>query len=512
MKDIIIFISALLFISNVTGQGTYFNNAYNYNDFSPASAIIEYEKDFIFSGVTYDSVNNSLSFYITSIDSIGNLNYWNTISDPDKLYWAGYRGCGLSRVSQEGFVASGCVNHPNRTNAILYRFNALGDTMWTKQYPDTINNMWTQFWDCNTTNDQGFIMVGNHSIEAYYTNIFLVKTDSLGNEQWRKEYGEPGWIKHGYSVVQTPDKGYLLGCYEYIAGQDTTGDPVVMKVDSIGNVEWMKNIGWPFRDIVPHVCLGNDGSYIAGTSISDSVIQDNFYTRIKVTKMSLNGDIIWERTYCQTEKDNGLYAIYPDHDGGYIATGKRDNYFHPGSWWNEYGWLLKIDENADSIWYREYQFHTGTGDDFNKLYDLCLAPDGGYVMVGKTDTWDSPDFAWVIKVDSFGCDTPGCNSVGIIEPKMPFKNEALVIYPNPATLEIHIDIRSFDFVQEMYSKPEIRYSIFIYDMFGRKQDEVQMPEGQNGVRLDVSDYPVGIYIVALKSDQGIWGRSKFVKR
>ncbi len=510
MKTLLIIISAFLYISNVTGQSIFFNNAYNYNDFSPALAVIEYENGYIFSGVTYDSVNNSLSTYIASIDSIGSLMYWKTISHPDRYYWAGYAGSLIS-LYERGFVLAGSVNyHPDSSNGILYRFSHEGDTLWTKQYPDTIHHRYQIFHKCNIVDNNGFIMIGATSVAPYNTNILLIKADSLGNEQWRKEYGAPGWIKHGYSVVQTPDKGYLLGCYEYIAGQDTTGDPVVMKVDSIGNVEWMKNIGWPFRDIVPHVCLGNDGSYIAGTSISDSVIQDNFYTRIKVTKISLNGDIIWDRTYCQTEKDNGLYAIYPDHDGGYIATGKRDNFFHPGSWWNEFGWLLKIDENGDSVWYREYQYHTGTGDDFNKLYDLCLAPDGGYVMVGKTDTWDSPDFAWVIKVDSFGCDTPGCNSVGIITPQSSETREVFVIYPNPTTSEINIRYSLFDPSTSL--RTGIRYSIFIYDMFGRKQDEVPIPKGQKLTHIDISDYPAGIYIVVLKSVQGILGRSKFVKR
>ena len=502
MKATLIFIVISLLLHNASGQGIYFNNAYNYNNFSPALAVVEHQNSYVYTGVTYDSVNNSLSFYIASIDSIGNLNYWNTISDPDKLYWAGYRGCGLSRVSQEGFVASGCVNHPDRTNAILYRFNDFGDTIWTKQYADTINNMWTQFWDCNTTNDKGFILAGNQTVEAYYTNIFLIKADSLGNEQWRKEYGTPGWIKHGYNVVQTPDKGYLLGCYEYIAGQDTTGDPVVMKVDSMGNFEWKKNIGGPTRDFFTQVCLGNDGTYIAGTSISDSVGSTLNYSRVKINKLSTDGDIIWERYYTKTDIDNKLYSIYPDHNGGYIAAGRRNDYYNPINWIDSYGWLLKIDENGDSLWYREYHYYTGTEFDFNELYDLCLSPDGGYAMVGQVSTWIEPQTAWVIKVDSLGCDTPGCATGMNIYAPRGAENEALWIYPNPANAYLNCRLQIAD----------CRSLLLIYDMFGRKQDEMRIPRGQNIVCLDVSDYPAGIYIAALKSDKGILGRSKFVKR
>jgi hypothetical protein len=180
----------------------------------------------------------------------------------------------------------------------------------------------------------------------------------------------------------------------------------------VGNVEWEKNLGGPYRDFFTQVCLGNDGNYIAGTSLSDSTSGDNHFSRIKIYKLSQSGDIIWENYYCMTELDNKLYSICPDHNGGYIATGHRNNKYHPGHWGFMYGWLIKIDEDGDSVWYREYQYYTATEDDKNYLYDLCLTPDGGYAMVGQVSTWTEPQTAWVIKVDSMGCDTPGC-SIGV---------------------------------------------------------------------------------------------------
>jgi hypothetical protein len=500
MKRYFIHFITLLIASNLIGQVTYFNNAYNYNNFSPALAVIEYEDDYIFSGVTYDSVNNSLSTYIACIDSTGGLKYWKTISDPEKYYWAGYVGS-LTSIGDEGFIAAGTVNcHPDSSNGILYRFSTNGDTMWTKQYPDTLHSRYQLFHNCNTTEDNGYVMIGASSVAPYFTNFLLIKANSIGSEEWRKEYGTPGWIKHGYSVVQTPDKGYLLGYYQYVAGQDTSGDPVVMKVDSLGNFEWEKNIGGPTRDFFTQVSIGNDGSYIAGTSLSDSVSQDNHFSRIKIYKFSQSGEILWARNYCGIELDNKLYAIYPDQNGGYIATGHRSNYFHPGYWWNEYGWLLKIDENGDSAWYREYQYYSGTGDDYNKLYDLCLAPDGGYTMVGKVSTWTEPQTAWVMKVDSLGCDTPGCATGIYIPVPQAIENEALWLYPNPANAYLNCRLQSADY----------KCSMFIYDMFGRKQDEIRIPKGQKKIHIDVSAYPAGIYLAVLKNKKRILGRSKFV--
>jgi len=35
-------------------------------------------------------------------------------------------------------------------------------------------------------------------------------------------------------------------------------------------------------------------------------------------------------------------------------------------------------------------------------------------------------------------------------------------------------------------------SIFIYDLYGRKQDEIIIPKGHEQIRVDVSGYPAGV--------------------
>ena len=80
------------------------------------------------------------------------------------------------------------------------------------------------------------------------------------------------------------------------------------------------------------------------------------------------------------------------------------------------------------------------------------------------------------------------------------ESEVFVLYPNPAT--DHINCR--------LSIVGCRLSMFIYDMFGRKVEEIIVPEGQQEITFDVSDYFQGIYIAVLKSQKGILGRRKFV--
>ena len=78
--------------------------------------------------------------------------------------------------------------------------------------------------------------------------------------------------------------------------------------------------------------------------------------------------------------------------------------------------------------------------------------------------------------------------------------ERMVLFPNPATDHINCILQLAD----------CRSSLLIYDMFGRQQDEIQIPKGQKEVQIDVSGYPVGIYIAVLKSEREMLDRKKFV--
>jgi hypothetical protein len=50
----------------------------------------------------------------------------------------------------------------------------------------------------------------------------------------------------------------------------------------------------------------------------------------------------------------------------------------------------------------------------------------------------------------------------------------------------------------------------VWDIFGRKVEEVRVPEGQKQVQINVSTYPPGVYIALLKSQNRVLGREKFV--
>ncbi|MEZ5145905.1 MAG: hypothetical protein R2759_02160 [Bacteroidales bacterium] len=84
-------------------------------------------------------------------------------------------------------------------------------------------------------------------IRRRFSDALLLKTDSLGNYQWHQLYGGY-WAEHGTNVIETPDGGYLLGGYFWKPGYDHSQDAMLIKTDSLGNEEWTNYYGNPDVD------------------------------------------------------------------------------------------------------------------------------------------------------------------------------------------------------------------------------------------------------------------------
>ncbi len=87
----------------------------------------------------------------------------------------------------------------------------------------------------------------------------------------------------------------------------------------------------------------------------------------------------------------------------------------------------------------------------------------------------------------------------IVSVKENVEENQIELYPNPTSHYMNIRFSLFD----------TRYSLFIYDIFGRTIDEIIIPPGQKESRVNVSGYPEGIYIAVLRNDTGIIAREKF---
>jgi hypothetical protein len=248
------------------------------------------------------------------------------------------------------------------------------------------------------------------------------------------------------------------------------------------------------------------------------------YLRVNIIKLDNGGNIIWNRKYGQIEYENYLSNIHCLDDGSIICTGSVWT-LHP---WNV-GWVLKLNADGDSLWYRQYHNISGQYS-FNYLRDITITSNSGYAACGFVIPI-SPDTGiervWVLKLDSLGCDTAGCDpTVGIPEEEEKGRGgeeeRVIEVWPNPCSTALSISLTSRQSavgsqqsVGRLDSWHLDKLMVEIYDIFGRKVSDKNTPLSLRGgtgggVTMGVSALPPGLYMLIVKNEESIVGSAKFI--
>ncbi len=308
-------------------------------------------------------------------------------------------------------------------------------------------------------------------------------------------------------MLQTWDTGFVIGGWSYIPGQDVTQDPLVIKTDGQGNFEWSLDLGGPYMDDKAKLCLTPDSCIMILTAYADSMWTPHFgYTRIEISKVDIEGNIIWNKKYGASRPENFVSKIILLDNGDYLACG----YTLYSAYLDPAGWLLRINSEGDSLWYREYYYYP-EGPDYgsNYLYDVSQAEDGGFIAVGQSFTFYPPNNTqkmWALKVDSVGCEISGC-WVGIDEasqnpgPDILATGE-LSIWPNPAQ-----DWVSLRFLENI---PDEKAELRIYNLIGKQILNKSIFIQNSSASLNISGLIPGIYIVFCKDEKGMERKGKMV--
>ena len=237
--------SCFLINSTIQGQTTYFNNLYDntYNFYNNGNNVIIKDGKYMIIGngsSSCDPCCDSSSTDLFSIDTSGNVEWIKIYNYKSASEYVLFQSSIFIETPDNGYAVFTtlwyCIE-PSGYTTTLTKLNVNGDSLWNKVIGAEILNV-------KLTYDSGFIAIGSNFYKEDITStsdFYLAKLDSLGNILWANTYGDSINLEGAASVEFTDDGGYIL--FGITTDPDVINrDIYIVKVDSIGNEQWNKKI------------------------------------------------------------------------------------------------------------------------------------------------------------------------------------------------------------------------------------------------------------------------------
>jgi hypothetical protein len=165
----------------------------------------------------------------------------------------------------------------------------------------------------------------------------VLKLDGSGAVEWQKTYGGPH-DEYARSIRQTFDGGYVVAGYTQSFGAGGW-DIWVLKLDSLGAVQWQRTYGGPEDEVTYSIERALDGGYVvAGWTDSFGAGDGDVW----VLKLSGDGSIEWERTF-GADKSDFAAGVREASGGGFFVAGGTQSFGAGG----RDLWVLKLDEGGN---------------------------------------------------------------------------------------------------------------------------------------------------------------------
>ena len=431
------------------------------------------------------------------IDSMGFPVDTNQAFIPLKSTFPGWANVSF-RLESGGFGVGGATADNVTNRPALFLLDSLGQTVSIHEYGVT-GESWIGR-QGHTTTDGGYVICGETSSSGTSYDGFLLKIDSMGNQQWVQTYGSPSHTDALVSVDLAPEGGYYLGGQRALSG--TNYDPWVLRVDGAGNILWQQSYSGPFPDPLAQVIAVADGNLVFATGYD---VTSGAFSRLRMAKVDSTGGLLWSRLYDSSVYGAVLLAVKEVQPyGDLIAAGQAEKlgigYVN--------GVLLRTSANGDSLWLRYYHYYDSLWTEGEgRFLDVIHTSDNGFIAVGAAYFSNNPaDYdsimysqdTWVVKVDSMGCLVPGCDGISTITSQITNYRDALTISPNPANTSVHV---SWALPAALHNKGAAALSIV--NAQGKLVRTLPCDLSREGMDLDVSDLAAGIYHLHVVQD-GTW--------
>ena len=319
----------------------------------------------------------------------------SAVAQPDTLWTKTYGGSyndfgrSVQQTSDGGYIIAGSTEESygvGSYDVYLVKTDANGNSLWSQTFG---GSSYDDGESVQQTSDGGYIIAGRtYSYGTGFYDVYLIKTDSLGNQQWSQTFGGSDY-DYGESVQQTGDGGYIIAGYteSYGAGSE---DVYLIKTDAWANEQWIQTFGESTSDRGYSVQRTSDGGYII-TGWTESYGVD--FRDVCLIKTDVAGNQQWCQTFGGSSYDYS-YSVEQTSDGGYIIVGRTNSYGAGG--YDVY--LIKTDTSGNQQWSQTFG---GSDDDYG--WSVKQTSDGGYIIAGDTESYGAGNRdVYLRKTDSSG--------------------------------------------------------------------------------------------------------------
>jgi hypothetical protein len=367
---------------NVCAPASTFAKTIGGSSWDLASSIIQSsDGGYVVAGGTF-SFGAGGDIYVVKLDSGGNVIWTKTIGGSVTDY-----ASSIIQSSDGGYVVAGYTESFGAGGDIyVVKLDSGGNVIWTKTIGGSSRD---EAESIIQSSDGGYVVAGwTESFGAGAADFYVVKLDSGGNVQWTKTIGG-SYDDYAWSITQSSDGGYAVAGFTYSFGAGSA-DFYVVKLDSSGNVEWIKTIGGSNYDQAFSIIQSSDGGYaVAGRTWSFGAGSDDIY----VVKLDSGGNVIWTKTIGGSSDDEAR-SIIQSSDGGYVVAGYTQSFGAGGDIY-----VVKLDSGGNVIWTK-----TIGGSSWDLAWSIIQSSDGGYAVAGDTFSFGAGSYSdiYVVKMDANG--------------------------------------------------------------------------------------------------------------
>jgi len=389
--------SAVLFVKTDAAGNMQWNRTYGRqqqpNGDLASSVIQTNDGGYALAGASWNQARGAHGLFLVKTDSSGNMQ-WNLtyIRDTSGGYLDWGHAFSVIQTNDGGYmVGAGVRHHPDHStgdwDGWLVKTDAIGTVQWDKPYGGSSDE---GVHEVLQASDGGYIFVGTTlSYGVGSGEVWLVKTDGSGNQQWARTFGGSNW-DDGNSIAKTSDGGYIIGAATSSFGAGSW-DFWLVKTDVNGNQQWTETFGGANEDIAWSVIETINGGYALAGSTKSLGAGDSDFWMVKTDSV---GNQEWNTTFGGANYDDAR-SIVQTVDKGYAVAGYT-NSFGAGS----YDFLLvKLAGTAPRTWVVD---DDGPAD-FSTIQEAINAASDGdtifvknrtyyeHVMVNKTLTLTGED-------------------------------------------------------------------------------------------------------------------------